>query len=186
MSLGKRIRSQDLAFRIDYTTFQFQIIPFDQRELLDDFKHPARHVMVANEIQRRSTQKEKGDCVMVVLRLGETELPFVINLASAFEGRSKKILGVPFIDVLEHDELPMFKDGHGEPLVGMDIDALRATARYALKYSKDLGVPVWSEKVLKKAALSVIGQFDEELRGYASAAAGVEIGNGNKSRSEEE
>ncbi len=38
--------------------------------------------MVVNEIQRRSAQKEKGDCVMVVLRLGETELPFVINLVS--------------------------------------------------------------------------------------------------------
>ncbi len=167
MGLGRRTRSEDLAFHIDCSTFQFKIEPFNYRELLDGSKHPPCHVMVANEVHRRLSENIGRRCVMVVLRIGETELPFIVNVSSAGkpeEGWTKKIPNAPFIGLLEHDELPMFKNHCQEPFVGEYVDALRATARYAIKYSKELAVPVWSEEVLKKATLSVMSKFDEELR----------------------
>ncbi len=155
LAKDKGIPIDDMAVRIVYTKSPFQISVFDYHELLDDTKHPPHHVMAANEILRRP-EWDRRDCLMVILKTLEMEVPSIVYLNNEW---MKVIPDVP--DDLE-DEVSTYIDEDGNAFACTNVDALRAGVRLAKKLAFDLDQPVWSKDVLHKATDVVIADFDQD------------------------
>ncbi len=150
------IPKKNIGVRVDYDTLPFQIRVFDYHELLDDTKHLSSHVLVANEVDRRH---EKGlhDCVVLLLRVVNAEVPCVVYLNDLW---AESFLNAPGGT---DDEGTVYIDQDGNALTCKNIDPLRAGVRFARENAALYRLPVWSEGALSSAAADVNGVFTNNM-----------------------
>ncbi len=153
LAQNRDISLDNLVIRVNYDVLPFRIEVFDYHELSDDIKYPPHLALVVNEI-RRCSQKGFLD-PPVFLRIGKTDVPCIVYVDEG-DTWTKKIRTAPEC-----------ADGEGITYIDQDrkifrcgtVDAMRAVVRFARKYEKKLGNPIWSDDVLDKATSTVIGEF---------------------------
>ncbi|KLO07683.1 hypothetical protein SCHPADRAFT_1001478 [Schizopora paradoxa] len=149
ISLRKNIPMHDVAIRFNYGCFPFELDVFDCHELLDETKHPPGHVLVAEEVLRRSdTDREK--CMVLIVSLVEKEIPYIIYPNRTW---AKEVSELPE-DL--NDEETFYISEDGEILSSDHFDALRACKQLARKHASEGGLCVWDSQVINKAVHDVM------------------------------
>ncbi len=151
---------KNIGVRVDYDTVPFQVHVFDYHDFLDDTKYTSSHVLVANEVDR---QHERGlcDCVMLLLRVVQTEVPCIVYLNDEW---TKSFPTVP--EDTDDDEGSTYIDQDGNALACKNIDALRAGVRLARHYAEFYRLPVWSDEALERAVADVTVGLGVNFRAF--------------------
>jgi len=159
LARDRYISAEDLAVRIIYDTFPFQIEVFDYHELLDNSKqHPPQFPLAVNNIHRCS-----GDSfhdLPVVLRMGNIEIPCITYVCDLW---TKEVTTAP-LSCADDGGIATYVDQDGQPFACETVDALRAAVLFARKFSRERQEPIWSEKVLHNMTLAVLEDVFNEGR----------------------
>lgn len=153
LSQRQNIPMSNVAIRVDYTCFPFKFHVIDRHELLDATKHPPGHVVVANELRRRS-DADREKCMIAILRMAGRDVPYIIHPDCAW---SKDVSVAP--DDLPDEETTTYVSQDGEKISCDNFDALRAGVHLVRKSAEESGVSVWDANVISKAVDDVMRLF---------------------------
>ncbi len=158
---NKRIEVDDIAIRILFNTFPFEIHVFDYHELLDDATQPPHHVMVANDRERWTETDDSYGCLIAIICIAETEAPCIVYLE--LDNVSSESIPDPPHSADDHDTVMItYVDEDGNALACKNVDPLYGAVRSAHNFAAELDQAIWSEEVLENARDKMVAEFGEE------------------------